>query len=178
MKKIEVGCCGPGMALARYQKIFSVLEVQQTFYQPPETTTLEKWRAQTPDDFEFVLKAWQLITHAATSPTYRRIKRDLTDKEKREAGFFRLTPIVLEALKVTYDCAHALKSKSILFQCPKSFLPTIENQNQLRKFFSSIERPDQFQFYWEPRGGVVAQDYRVTLPGTKTFACGRSFREH
>jgi hypothetical protein len=29
------------------------------------------------------LKAWQLITHESTSPTYKRLKKELTEKEIR-----------------------------------------------------------------------------------------------
>jgi uncharacterized protein YecE (DUF72 family) len=150
--RLKVGCCGPGMSLERYRAIFRVLEVQQTFYQPPRVQTLQKWRAASDMDFEFTIKAWQLITHSATSPTYRRITQPLTDKERGDAGSFRMTAIVKEALSVTYQCASALDAKSILFQCPKSFLPSTQNQNRMRRFFSSINRPDGVDFFWEPRG--------------------------
>jgi uncharacterized protein YecE (DUF72 family) len=36
-----------------------VVEVQQTFYQPPRVATLEKWRLDAPANFEFTLEAWQ-----------------------------------------------------------------------------------------------------------------------
>jgi uncharacterized protein YecE (DUF72 family) len=66
---LRIGCCGFPLSLSRYAKIFRVVEVQQTFYQPPLTRTLERGRARVPSEFEFTLKAWQLITHEATSPT-------------------------------------------------------------------------------------------------------------
>jgi uncharacterized protein YecE (DUF72 family) len=55
-----------------------VVEVQQTFYEPPADTTIRRWRARAPAAFEFTLKAWQLITHEPSSPTFRRLKRPLT----------------------------------------------------------------------------------------------------
>ncbi|MDR3617371.1 MAG: DUF72 domain-containing protein [Candidatus Obscuribacterales bacterium] len=152
VSNFRIGCCGPGMSLAKYRAIFRVLEVQQTFYQPPRVQTLQKWRAGSDPDFEFAIKAWQLITHPATSPTYRRITRPLTDKEKGDAGSFRMTAIVKDALTVTYESAAALSAKSILFQCPKSFLPSAQNQARMRRFFSSIDRPQGVDFYFEPRG--------------------------
>jgi uncharacterized protein YecE (DUF72 family) len=132
------------------------VEVQHTFYQPPRLTTLERWREEAPAEFEFVLKAWQLITHDAKSPTYRRLKKKLSEDEKQGAGYFRSTPIVREAWEVTLACAVALEATTILFQCPASFKPTKENISNMEKFFSTIKRQKnvdkQLNFYWEPQG--------------------------
>ena len=141
------------MAMAEYVKHFAVVEVQQTFYQPPQVKTLEKWRADAPDDFEFTMKAWMLITHEARSPTYRRLKRELTEEEREQCGSFKPTPMVREALAVTLACAEALAARRLLFQCPASFKPTKDNIKNMRAFFSGIERPPDLQFLWEPRGG-------------------------
>ncbi len=86
---LRIGCCGFPVTLARYAETFSVVEVQQTFYQPPQLRTLQKWRSQTSPQFEFTLKAWQLITHEASSPTCRRLREKLNDRQKCEAGAFR-----------------------------------------------------------------------------------------
>ena len=48
-----------------------------------------KWRQQAPNDFEFTLKAWQIITHPASSPTYRRLSIPLAAREKKGCGYFR-----------------------------------------------------------------------------------------
>lgn len=104
-----------------------------------------------PTDFEFILKAWQLITHDAKSPTFRRLKRTLTDREKREAGYFRASAIVKEAWETTLGCAQVLNARTVLFQCPASFKQTKENVFRMEKFFGSIERPD-LDLCWEPRG--------------------------
>jgi uncharacterized protein YecE (DUF72 family) len=151
-RQVKTGCCGFRMAQREYVQSFPVVEVQQTFYQPPQISTLEKWRADAPPDFEFTLKAWQLITHESRSPTYRRLKRQLNDEEREECGSFRPTAIVKEAWEVTRACACALNARLILFQCPASFTPTSEHIKNLRRFFNGIER-DGLQFLWEPRGG-------------------------
>ena len=104
-----------------------------------------------PADFEFALKAWQLITHEAKSPTYRRLKRKLSTTEKAEAGGFRATEIVKEAWATTLAAAQTLNAKTILFQCPSSFRQTPENIASMEKFFGSIDRKD-LNFCWEPRG--------------------------
>lgn len=147
----KVGTCGFGVSRAEYARTFLCVEVQHTFYQPPQLRTLERWRQQMPEDFEFTLKAWQLITHDAKSPTYRRIKRELSEAEKKEAGYFRPSAIVKEAWDATLAAAKVLEAKTILFQCPASFNQTQENIASLEKFFSSIDRED-LKLYWEPRG--------------------------
>ncbi len=139
------------MAKEAYAQVFSCVEVQHTFYQPPQIKTLERWRKEMPSDFEFTLKAWQLITHDAKSPTYRRLKRKLSEEQRRGAGYFRATAIVNEAWETTLAAAKALKAKTILFQCPASFTPTESNVANLEKFFISIDRKD-LNLCWEPRG--------------------------
>lgn len=149
--KIKIGTCGFGSTKEEYAKKFSVVEVQHTFYQPPQISTLERWRAVVPTDFEFAIKAWQLITHEAKSPTFKRLKKNLTETEKAEAGRFKPTEIVKEAWETTLACAKALEAKTILFQCPASFKQTPENITNLEKFFATVKR-GKLNFAWEPRG--------------------------
>jgi hypothetical protein len=42
---IHVGCCGFALPQARYFRTVRLLEVQQTFYQPPRLATPQRWRA-------------------------------------------------------------------------------------------------------------------------------------
>jgi uncharacterized protein YecE (DUF72 family) len=149
---VKTGCCGFRMAQAEYTAQFPVVEVQQTFYQPPKVETLRRWRAEAPTDFEFTLKAWMLITHEARSPVYRRLKRVLTEDEREGTGGFRASVIVREAWAQTLSCIEALDARRVLFQCPASFQPTAPNIKRLRRFFSTIKRPDNLQCLWEPRG--------------------------
>lgn len=149
---IRIGCCGFRSARSSYYPLLDAVEVQHTFYQPPLVPTLEKWREEAPAQFVFTIKAWQLITHQASSPTYRRLKRELTETERDRAGSFRSSRIVKEAWTTTRACAQALRAPVILFQCPASFKPTRTNIESLRRFFNKAERGDT-AFAWEPRGG-------------------------
>jgi uncharacterized protein YecE (DUF72 family) len=157
--KINIGTCGFGRNKIEYSQMLSAVEIQQTFYQPPQIKTLERWREQMPGGFEFAVKAWQLITHEAKSPTFRRLKKALTEKEKTDAGYFKPTAIVREAWDVTLACAEALRAKAILFQCPASFKPYRDNIKNLEKFFKSVERRGM-DFCWEPRGNWDANVVR------------------
>ncbi len=143
---IKVGCCGFAGGMANYFKKFRVVEVQQTFYKLPRIETVQKWRKMAPKNFEFTMKAWQVITHPSTSPTYRKAGIET----KRSYGFFRVNEDTMEAWVETRKIAKELKASIIIFQCPASFKESRENIKNMRDFFSTIE--NDFIFGWEPRG--------------------------
>lgn len=156
---IKIGCCGFPIAKVEYYRLFPVVELQQTFYQPPKAETARRWRDEAPKEFEFTLKAWQLITHEPSSPTYRRLRHPIPDKEKGNYGSFRFTQQVMEAWLRTEEIAEALKSRIILFQSPPKFTPVQGHKDNLRKFFSSIDRKG-YLFAWEPRGKWGPEEVR------------------
>jgi uncharacterized protein YecE (DUF72 family) len=149
---VRVGLCGFTMAFDDYVREYRLVEVQQTFYEPPRDATMRRWRAEAPDDFEFTIKAWQLVTHDASSPTYRRLRSPLSATDREDAGAFRTTPVVLRAWTRTLECAAILRATAVLLQCPASFRPTPQNADRLRTFFGTVERPPGIRILWEPRG--------------------------
>jgi uncharacterized protein YecE (DUF72 family) len=150
-REIKVGCCGFTVAQKKYFELFKAIEIQQTFYQPPEIKTAEKWRCAAPPDFEFSMKAWQLITHVPSSPTYGRLRERIDPARANRYGGFRATMEVMDAWKRTAEFARALGALIIVFQCPASFRPLEQNAKNMRAFFSKIDRAG-FIFAWEPRG--------------------------
>ncbi len=152
---IKVGCCGFPRRLAEYAKALPVVEVQQTFYRMPRPQTAERWRAAVPAEFEFTLKAWQLITHPPASPTYRRLGREIPAAARPRYGSVAPTDEVREAWRETRAVARLLGATVVVFQCPASFAPTREHVANLRRFFRDAER-EEFRFVWEPRGGWPA----------------------
>ncbi|MBI3287487.1 MAG: DUF72 domain-containing protein [Chloroflexi bacterium] len=146
---IKIGCCGFPVRRAEYYRHFAVVEIQHTFYQPPQVATAQKWRSEVDARLEFSLKAWQLITHPASSPTYRRLRTPLPRPER--CGFFQPTREVRRAWEITRQIAQALQAKLVVFQCPGRFVPSQENISNLRKFFEGIQR-DALILAWEPRG--------------------------
>lgn len=146
---LKIGCCGFPTSHKDYFRNFSVVELQQTFYQLPEENTALKWREEAPLDFEYTLKAWQLITHPPSSPTYRKLKIKI--KNEKNFGFFKPTDEVFSAWEKTAKIARILKTKVIVFQCPASFKPEKDNISNLKRFFKKIKR-ETFLFCWEPRG--------------------------
>ena len=149
---VRLGLCGFTIGAADYFRRFRVVEVQQTFYDPPSDAVMARWRRRAPLRFEFTLKAWQLITHEASSPTYRRLRTPLRAAQHQEAGAFRLSDTTRAAWQRTLECAAILRATAILFQCPASFRPTEENVERMRAFLTAIERPDGVRLLWEPRG--------------------------
>ncbi|MFQ5996309.1 MAG: DUF72 domain-containing protein [Dehalococcoidales bacterium] len=149
--KVKIGCCGFPGGKGKYFQQFKLVEVQPTFYKMPRLETALRWRSEAPADFEFSLKAWQLITHPPTSPTYRKAGIKIPTGAEENYGFFRPSDEVHKAWEATMRFAQALEARVIVFQCPPSFKPTPQNIDNLKRFFRSI-RNSGFLFAWEPRG--------------------------
>ena len=146
---VRVGLCGFSMSMHDYALHFPVVEVQNTFYEPPREALMKKWLAITPPSLEYTMKVWQLVTHPAKSPTYRRLKRKLEPGDN--PGYFRDSGIVNEGWQRSLECARVLSATAMLFQCPASFGPDPENVRRIRRFFERIARPPA-RLLWEPRG--------------------------
>ena len=151
-----MGCCGFPVARQLYYRSFPVVEVQQTFYQPPQVATAARWRMEAPEDFEFIVKAWQLITHRPSSPTYRRLKEPIAADRREAYGNFQLSAEVKSAWARTAEIAKALRARIVLFQCPASFTCSQANVENLRAFMRQVDR-EGLRFAWEPRGGWPAE---------------------
>ncbi len=154
---IRIGCSGIPKARVVYFAAFDTTEVQQTFYQPPLLKTAAAWRETTPAHVHYVVKAWQLITHESTSPTYRKLKTPVSESNKKKYGSFKNTPQVKQAWKVTREFADELGAKIVLFQCPKSFKPSAENKTALEKFLK-MTGPQSFRLAVEVRGEWTKED--------------------
>jgi len=152
LHKVKVGCCGFPIGRKDYFSQFKLVEIQQTFYKMPKLETAQRWRQEAPADFEFTLKAWQLITHPPASPTYRKAGIKIPPDAEEHYGFFKPSDEVHQAWEETRRFAQALEAKVILFQCPPSFKETPENIANMKGFFRSV-KDSGFLFVWEPRGG-------------------------
>jgi uncharacterized protein YecE (DUF72 family) len=112
--------------------------------------TAKRWREKAPENFEFSMKAWQVVTHPATSPSWRRTRLPVSDSEKDNYGFLRLTQENLTAFNETMLICRALRCKICVFQTPPSFGFSEENSYALRQFFGSAKH--EVFVAWEPRG--------------------------
>ncbi len=152
--EILVGCCGfPGTRRAYYAD-FPVVELQSTFYQPPSLGTVARWRSEAPTSFRFTVKAWQIITHPHSSPTYRRMRRRPSSDDPAGYGGFQPSREVRRAWRVVQAVSAALRATAILFQCPPSFHCSEETVARLQAFVAEAraEAGGDTALIWEPRG--------------------------
>jgi uncharacterized protein YecE (DUF72 family) len=107
--------------LGFYAAQFGSVEINATFYRMPDPKTLEKWAGEVGDEFTFVLKAPQRITH-----------------QKRLAN-------VDEDVRYFLEVANALGSKlgPLLFQLPPNFKKDVD---KLRGLLSLVPHNHRVAF--------------------------------
>jgi uncharacterized protein YecE (DUF72 family) len=110
-----IGCCGWAGSRPQYLSHFPVIEIQSTFYDPPASKVAARWRTIAPPDFEFCIKAWQLITHAPSSPTYRRLRRPIDPERSAFFGAFQDTDEVWQAWMKTREIAETVRASVVFF---------------------------------------------------------------
>jgi len=133
-----------------------MVELQSTFYMLPRQSTVERWRETAPPGFEFVVKAWQAITHPSSSPTWKRVGLALSKAEASRYGYLRPTAENFGAFKRTLDVCDALRARVCLIQCPPSFQAVPENVRNLKQFLTKIDRHG-LTLAWEPRGNWLVK---------------------
>jgi len=173
-KKIISGCCGFIVSHKKYFNTFDCIEINITFYQIPEINIAEKWKQEAQEinkNFEFIIKAWQLITHPASSFTYRRLKEKIPENRKKYYGFFQPTDEVLKAWERTQEFAKKLNCTKILFQTPASFKPEESNKKNIINFFNLIRHNKNFQFIWEVRGNWNSEEIKEICSELKLIHC-------
>jgi uncharacterized protein YecE (DUF72 family) len=157
---IRIGTCGFCLPQAELFQRFNLLEVQQTFYWPPQLKTVERWRRTAPADFEFTLKAFQAITHTPNPRTYRKVQ--FSTEQLAQCGAFRDTQVVRDAWELTRTLALALNATVVVFQCPPSFAASDQSVEQLERFFHWTSR-GSLRFAWEPRHSTWTADLIAQL---------------
>ncbi|MCS7096052.1 MAG: DUF72 domain-containing protein [Candidatus Bathyarchaeota archaeon] len=125
---IKVGCCGFPTSMKRYFENYGLVEINSTFYEYPKLETVERWRRNAPENFEFTVKAHQDISH--------RLK-------------MKLNEACLQAFEYMKQICKILNSKVLLIQTPGSFRP--DRLEDAEKFFINVSRED-LALAWETRG--------------------------
>lgn len=152
---LYIGCCGWCMARSRYYSAFNAVELQDTFYNPPDPERLSRLRREAPEGFAFSMKAWQAVTHPLDSPTWKKAKVRPDSSLSERYGLLKPTKEVFEAWELVVEGARALKAKVVVVQTPPSFGYSEENFRNAVEFFSAAEQKD-FVIGWEPRGSWLA----------------------
>lgn len=150
---VKVGTCGWSVKGGRkaYFRVFKVVELQETFYKLPLVETARRWREDAPPGFEFTVKAWQVITHPPSSPTWRKAGLKIAPEKAGNYGCLKPTSENIEAWGRVLEICKALNSRICIVQTPPSFNFSEENVENMLTFFSRIDR-DGVLIGWEPRG--------------------------
>lgn len=75
----------------------------------------------------------------------------MSDNQLARTGSFKWNPLTRNAWGRTLALAEALGAEAIVFQTPRSLLPTRSNLRRLYRFFEAIERRGR-RVVFEPRG--------------------------
>ncbi|MDH7555851.1 MAG: DUF72 domain-containing protein [Candidatus Methanosuratincola sp.] len=150
---LKIGTCGWGLRGGRSAcfRQLEAIELQSTFYRPIPSKTLEKYRQEAPEGFEFVVKAWQAITHPVSSPTWRNAGKVPELGDPRGLGHLRPTPENFRAWDLILEECRLLGSRFLVIQTPPSFRCNEKTKSDMIAFLSKIER-SSLTLGWEPRG--------------------------
>ncbi|HEY9392130.1 MAG TPA: DUF72 domain-containing protein [Mycobacteriales bacterium] len=115
----------PGDRLAYYAARFPVVEVDSTYYTPPNERNSGLWAERTPDGFTFNIKAFSLLTGHPTRPTalYKDLRphtdrRNLYPKDLDRRTIDAVWERFLSALMPLHEAG---KLGAVLFQFPPWF---------------------------------------------------------
>lgn len=115
----------PADRLAYYAARFPIVEVDSTYYTPPNERNSALWAARTPPRFTFNVKAFSLLTQHPTRPAA--LYKDLRpDTAKKNVYLDDLSPAVVDAVWERFLSAlgplqDAGKLGALLFQFPQWF---------------------------------------------------------
>ena len=150
MKTILVGTCGFPTSRSRYYSLFSVVELQDTFYDMPTQERMSNLRSEAPSDFQFAVKVFQGLTHTSDSPTWRRMRRTRLTGNLGNYGLLRPTRENLELWDEFLRVTKPLNPVFYVFQTPPSMEITEESAREVIEFFRTIDIGEKAG--WEPRG--------------------------
>ncbi|MEM0001504.1 MAG: DUF72 domain-containing protein [Desulfurococcaceae archaeon] len=150
-----IGCCGFPVARRKYYELFKVVELQNTFYELPSSEWAKNIREEAPSDFEFTVKAWQVITHPHTSPTWRKMKKK-PPGNLENYGYLKPTRENIEAFEKTLEVSRILNSRIIVLQTPSSMPSTSETLVNIDRFFDEVRTLINRELIgWEIRGPLL-----------------------
>jgi uncharacterized protein YecE (DUF72 family) len=132
----------PADRLRFYASRFPLVEVDATYYAPPDANVARRWVERTPSGFVFDVKAFGLLTgHAVRAdrlPPWLRGR--LPDDLRAKSSFYRssVPEDVVEAVwQLHRDALAPLREAgrlgAVLFQFPHWFVPSRENRAYLRE---------------------------------------------
>lgn len=172
-EKIVVGTCGlPAKVKNLINKIDGV-EIQETFYNPIGEKRFKKLAELTRLGLVLTMKAWQVITHPSSSPTWRRLRKK-PEGRIDNYGYLKPSEENFNALEQSLRIATSIGAEVMVLQTPPS-MKCVGREQELRSFFSTasgISSKNKVMIAWEPRGECrkadvllesLAHDYEVII---------------
>jgi uncharacterized protein YecE (DUF72 family) len=158
----------PEERLRYYAEQFPLVEVDSTYYTPPNERNSELWAARTPPGFRFNVKAFSLLTQHPTRPSalYKDLREGLDPELARKANLYAKDlpgPVVdqvwerfLSALEPLHDAG---KLGALLFQFPQWFTIRKSNKDYL---LEAKERAAPYKICVEFRSATWFKDEETT----------------
>ena len=152
----------PEDRLRFYAEQFPLVEVDSTYYTPPNERNSELWAARTPPGFRFNVKAFSLLTQHPTRPTalYKDLRPDTTKnvylKDLDGKVVDEVWERFLSALDPLYQRA---KLGALLFQFPQWFTIRRSNKDYL---LECKERAAPYRICVEFRSATWFKDEETT----------------
>lgn len=147
MGKIYYGCDELARGWEHYFKLCNALEVDiESFDAPPKTSTLNRWRVDSPRGFCFVLDVDKQFTEALAS---------LSDR-----GADKLDDRVRQGWETTMERAHALAAKAVVIKTPPEFSPGSVSKTLLEQFSDELAKDAKPAVIWESQGPWQLQQTR------------------
>ncbi len=161
MKPVHIGCSGwnykhwrerfypKGMPASRwlehYATVFDTVEVNATFYRLPKRETVQNWVEQTPDRFEFAVKASRYLTH---------VKRLRELPERLDRLLDPLEPLIASN-----------KMGPLLWQLPESFHRDDERLAEALVAFPDVRNGIEFRHasWFVPEVMALLREHGVAL---------------
>jgi len=144
---IKIGCTGFPVGRKQYESKFGLVEVNQFFDKFPMGRTIEKWKAEAPKNFEFIVWAPRSVTHLLKSG--RNGAHSGFTQRSHKHGYFQDSAEVRHAFGRACSAAQTLDAKMIFFKLPKSLSAHSDNVGRIQKFFMSAPT-STLHFVWEP----------------------------
>jgi uncharacterized protein YecE (DUF72 family) len=122
-------------SLKAYSKIFNFVEVNYTFYEYPDTRTVERWRRTVPENFTFAVRCHQDLTHR-----------------------MGLKPIneAYSVLGKMITYCRILNAPFLIVETPSSYVFSDRKIKEAKDFFSTINLKD-IRLVWEIRSPITQE---------------------
>ncbi|HWF35632.1 MAG TPA: DUF72 domain-containing protein [Solirubrobacteraceae bacterium] len=158
--------------LAYYAAHFPLVEVDSTYYAPPSERTAGLWAANSPDGFEFDVKAYSLLTgHPTRAASLWKDMREAVLPEHR--GKDRIYPTHLEPgaldeawrrfLSALAPLREAGRLSTLLFQYPPWFHPRRDTRQELERLPERLDGLPAMVELRSPRWTATERDRERTL---------------